>query len=117
METQGTLAGIRAFLEGYRLRSGHYPVVNAGAATVRTQTLRQLLSEQETAQGYGVSGTDRWTDAWGRPLYYAFSEQWEHGRYVLLSGGPDGRFEPENTRGHYGADAPENRDNLGGFAP
>lgn len=112
METQGTLTALRGLLERHRLEWGSYPLVETGDAASRIHALGSALGDGDARD----ERESTWTDAWGRPLYYAFSDAWGHGQYVLVSCGPDGLMEPEDGSGRYGAGIPANRDNVGGMA-
>ena len=58
---------------------------------------------------------DRFVDAWDHALYYAFSDNWGHQSYFLLSPGPDGFADYPSANGLYNAETDANRDNLEGL--
>ncbi|MEQ9825754.1 MAG: type II secretion system protein [Puniceicoccaceae bacterium] len=114
LESEAVLAGIRGMLEQHRLRTGDYPVIDQGERSERALKLRRLLSASSAEMAFDGDAESAWIDGWGSAIYYAYSEQWQHGRYVLCSCGPDGLMQPENAAGWYDRNHVFNRDNLEG---
>lgn len=114
LESETMLTGIRVLLEQHRLSTGDYPVIDQGERSERALKLRRLLTASSAEVSSDEESGSAWTDGWGRAIYYAYREQWQHGRYVLCSCGPDGLMQPESAEGWYDRNHVLNRDNLEG---
>ena len=127
--TESELGAIRGAIEAYRLDFGIYPIVNAGESALRAERLLDALTGKQDPDGASIArghayldvddftldaGEAYFVDGWGNPIFYGYSEGWEHGQYFLMSPGADGIADFPNADGVYASENESNRDNLEG---
>jgi len=129
-QTEAELVALRGALQLYRMEFGGYPVVVAGDGESSASALFEALQGRTDPDGIPVEGMrpfvdagefelddsgSYFVDAWGNALYYAYSEQWIHGQYFLISCGPDGLADFPGKGGAYPVESQINMDNLEGL--
>jgi len=127
--TESEIASLRTAIDAYRVEFGSFPVVENGDNERRSERLFLALLGKNDPDGnvvsnrrsllrledYDISNDGRYLiDGWGTPIYYGYSETWEHGHYFLFSNGPDGAAELPDAMGHYEAESQSNLDNIEG---